>query len=90
MSEAPKTKPLQFGVTDLLIATAAVGLWLTLLAATTGTVRARFVAVMLFSFTLAAGGLLHGRRHAWPVAALLAPLIGAIVLAAGIVLENLQ
>jgi hypothetical protein len=81
MSEETRHPPIQFGLSDLLLAMLAVGLWITFFTAlANATVSAPIIAACLLGIMAAIHVLFRGRKHAWSVSAILAPLVAGLCL----------
>jgi len=81
---------IQFGVADILLAMAALGLWGTVVYVVSESplVGPGTVVLSLAGITVALYWLVRGNRHAWPVAAFLAPLIAGFCLLVAWIVEN--
>jgi hypothetical protein len=79
-----------FGLSSLLLAISACGLWLGMFALLWDSrlVSPGLVAMVLCGITGAIGYLFRGRRNAWLIGAVAAPLIAFAGLLLGAVLEN--
>jgi hypothetical protein len=89
MSKGPDPRGFQFTLTDLLLLTAAAGLWMTLLLLTRQNpyVPSPVIALVLIGITLALHSILQARKHAWTVAAVLAPIIVGLCLAGTLLMD---
>lgn len=74
---------IQFDMVDMLLGTTAAGLWFALMSALWNNpyVPPAMVAMSLAGTTGAIHLLLRRRPHAWPVSAMLAPLVTGLSLA---------
>jgi hypothetical protein len=79
-----------FGLSSLLLAISASGFWLGTFALLWDSrqVSPGLVAIVLFGITGAIGYLFRGRRDAWLIGAMAAPLIALAGLLLGAILEN--
>ena len=89
MTAPPDAPRFQFGIVDVLLTMAALGVWLTLAALIDSPdVSSALVLIVLMSITCAVYSLIRGRRHAWAIASLLAPIIAGVCLLAALFFAN--
>jgi hypothetical protein len=89
MRKGPEKLQGQFGTADILLATAAVGLWvIAVLKVKSSRIDPALIVIALSGITVAVHRLLRPRPHAWPTAAVLAPIIAGLCLMVAAVFSN--